>query len=205
VWGGRTTEQRQLDRRSRMIAAAVRIWSDEGWAAVSMRRICAATSVNDRYFYEEFSDKDGLLAATWETVRDDALATLTREYAVWGEHPSWEELTRQVATALLDWMTVNPAYARILLNRDESSRTLEQLHRNAFHRAVDLVIGVARPRLEPGFDEDGLKMDAVAGIGGFIELLRSWQSGYLEVDARRIVEHTSSSAARYRGRQRDTD
>ena len=40
----------------------------------------------------------------------------------------------------------------------------------------------------PGFDEEGLKMDAVAGIGGFIELLRSWQSGYLEVDARRIAE-----------------
>ena len=94
----------------------------------------------------------------------------------------------------------NPAYARILLNRDESSPTLEQLHRNAFHRAVDLVVGVAGPRLEPGFDEEGLKMDAVAGIGGFLELLRAWQSGYLEVDARRIVEHTGSSAARYRGR-----
>ena len=125
MWGGRTTEQRQVERRNRMIAAAVKIWSDEGWAAVSMRRICAETSVNDRYFYEEFGDKDGLLAATWETVRDDALATLTQAYEVWGVHPSWEEMTQQVATALLDWMTVNPAYARILLNRDESSPALE--------------------------------------------------------------------------------
>jgi AcrR family transcriptional regulator len=188
-----------------MIAAAVRIWSDEGWAAVSMRRICAETSVNDRYFYEEFGDKDGLLVSTWEKVRDDALATLTQAYDVWGAHPSWEELTRQVATALLDWMTVNPTYARILLSRDESSPALKALHRNAFHRVVDLVIGVARPRLQSGSDEEGLKMDAVAGIGGFIELLRAWQSGYLKVDARRIVEHTSSSAARYRGRYQGTD
>jgi len=188
-----------------MIAAAVKIWSDEGWAAVSMRRICAQTSVNDRYFYEEFGDKDGLLAATWGTVRDDALATLTRAYDVWAVHPSWEEMTRQVATALLDWMTVHPTYARILLSRDESSPRLKELHRNAFQSAVDLVIGVARPRLRPGSDEEGLKMDAVAGIGGFIELLRARQSGYLKVDARRIVEHTSSSAARYRGRHQSTD
>ena len=188
-----------------MIAAAIKIWSNEGWAAVSMRRICAGTSVNDRYFYEEFGDKDGLLAAAWGLVRDDALALLTQTYEVWGVHPSWEELTQQVAGALLDWMTVKPTYARILLNRDESNRTLEQLHRSAFHQAVDLVIEVARPRLEPGFDEEGLKMDAVAGIGGFIELLRAWQSGYLAVDAGRIVEHTSRSAARYRGRQRGAD
>ena len=96
-----------------MIAGAVKIWSDEGWAAVSMRRICADASVNDRYFYEEFGDKDGLLAATWETVRDDALAVLAQAYEVWSVHPSLEEMTQQVATALLDWMTVNPTYARI--------------------------------------------------------------------------------------------
>ena len=63
-----------------------------------------------------------------------------------------------------------------------------------------MVVDVAKPRMKPGFDEEGLKMDAVASIGGFIELLRAWQSGYLNVDARRIIEHTSSSVARYRGR-----
>lgn len=188
-----------------MITTAVEIWSGEGSAAVSMRRVCAATSVNDRYFYEQFGDKDGLLAATWETVREDAFATLTHAYEVWGAHSSWEEMTRQVATALLDWMTVNPTYARILLGRDESSPTPAGLHRDAVHRAVDLVIGVARARLEPGFDEEGLKMDTVAGIGGFIELLRAWQSGYLNVDTRRIVEHTSGAAARYRGRHQKAD
>jgi AcrR family transcriptional regulator len=202
VWGGRTAEQRQVERRTRMISAAINIWSSEGWPAVSMRRICAETSVNDRYFYEEFGDKDGLLAAAWETVRDDVLGVLRQAYEVWGVHPSAEEMTHQVATALLDWMTLNPTFSRILLSRDESSQALKVLHRNAFHQAVDMVLDVARPRMKSGFDEEGLKMDAVAAIGGFIELLRSWQSGYLDVDAHRIAEHASAATTRYTGRHR---
>ena len=186
-----------------MIAAAIGIWSSEGWPAVSMRRICTETSVNDRYFYEEFGDKDGLLDAAWETVRDDVLVLLAREYEVWGVHPSWAEMTRQVATTLLDWMTVNPTYASILLNRDESSGSLQALRRNAFRRAVDMVLEMARPRMKPGFDEEGLKMDVVATIGGFIELIRAWQSGYLAIDARRIVDHTVARVERFSGRHRD--
>ena len=204
IWGGRTVEQRRVERRARMIAAAIDIWSSDGWPAVSMRRVCATSSVNDRYFYEEFGDKDGLLAAAWTKVRDDVLGVLSQAYEVWGAHPSVEEMTRQVATILLDWMTLNPTQARMLLSRDESNPALQALHRNAFHQAVELVLGVTRPRMKSGFDEAGLKMDAVAAIGGFIEVLRAWQSGYLDVDARRIVEHTSAAAMRYNGRHRSS-
>lgn len=186
-----------------MINAAIAIWSDEGTSAVTMRRVCAETSVNDRYFYEEFGDKDSLLVAAWQTVSDNATATLTQTFQVWTAHPSWTELTRQVATAFMDWMTVHPRYARILLSHNADNPSIEQRRTQAFHGVVSLVMEAARPRLQPGFDEEGFKMDAVAAVGGFIELLRAWQSGFVDVDARRIVEHTANRATRYRDRTPD--
>jgi AcrR family transcriptional regulator len=205
LWGGRTAEQRRDERRKRMLGSATTIWSEQGSAAVTMRRICADTSVNDRYFYEEFTDKDGLLVAVWDAARDDALRTLTDAYAVWGEHPSWEALTRRVASAFFDWMTANPRYARILLSRDNGGDVLDAHRRNAFHRAIDLVMSVARRRVRAGFDEDGMKMDVVAAAGGFIELVRAWQSGYVHVDQRRIIDHTAETAARFNGRYERAD
>lgn len=200
LWGGRTIEQRRADRRARMIGAAIAIWSQHGWATVTMRRICAETSLNDRYFTDEFGDRDGLLVAAWDSIKDNALSTIAAAYALWDENTSWEELTRQVATEIIDWMTVQPAYARILLSRNEGSPALEEHRREALHRAIDLVIGAATPRLRPGYDVQAVKMNAVAGVGAFIELLRSWQSGYLEVDAAQIVDHTAAAAALVSGR-----
>ena len=74
LWGGRTAEERHAERRQRLVDAATEIWVDSGWAAVTMRGVCARTSLNDRYFYEHFSDRDDLLCTVWDGARDDLIA-----------------------------------------------------------------------------------------------------------------------------------
>ena len=69
-WGGRTGAERRAERRQQLIEAATEIWSESGWAAVTMRGVCARTSLNDRYFYEDFKPRDELLVAAWDGVRD---------------------------------------------------------------------------------------------------------------------------------------
>lgn len=200
VWGGRTAEERRAERRDKMIEAAVDIWSEQGWAAVSMRRVCARTALNDRYFYDEFTDRDGLLVAVWQSIQNDVLRPVAAGYAEWGPHTSWEEVTRIVTTAFVDRIIAEPARAKILLSRNEGSPVLEAHRRTAFQRSIDLVMTAARPRLKPGFDEQALKMDAIVSVGGFVELLRAWQSGLVAVDSSRIVEHMCGLATRFGGR-----
>jgi hypothetical protein len=61
-------------------------------------------------------------------------------------------------------------------------------------------MAAVRPRMKPGYDERLLEMDAIVSVGGFIELIRTWQSGHLNVDADRIVEYTCGLAAKFSGR-----
>ncbi|NMK70807.1 TetR/AcrR family transcriptional regulator, partial [Staphylococcus capitis] len=44
LWGGRTAAQRRAERRERLVGAAQEIWIEQGWAAVTMRGVCARTS-----------------------------------------------------------------------------------------------------------------------------------------------------------------
>lgn len=117
-----------------------------------------------------------------------------------GEVAPWEDLTRRVAMVFIDWMTEHRAHARILLSNTEGSVALEAHRRAAFHSAAELTLGAARQRLRPGFDEQALRMDTVAGVGAFIELLRAWQSGHIDVSGERVADHIARSAALFSGR-----
>jgi len=200
VWGGRTTEERRAERRDRMIAAAIDIWSEHGWAAITMRGVCSRTSLSDRYFYDEFTDRDGLLVAVWQSIQDGVLGAVATAYAQGGPRTNWEELTRAATTVLVDQIIAEPAKAKILLSRNEGSQILESHRRGSFQNAIELVLAAAKPRLKPGFDEEALRMDVVIAVGGFIELLRAWQSGMITVDSTRIVEHTCGFVSRFGGR-----
>ena len=79
TWGGRTTSERRADRRSRLLETATDMWCEGGWAAVTMRGVCARAGLNDRYFYESFEDRDALLAAIWDGVRDETAAAITSD------------------------------------------------------------------------------------------------------------------------------
>ena len=76
VYGGQTAEQRHTERRTQLIEAALRIWAKEGWTAVTMRRVCSVARLTDRYFYESFADREALLAAAWDSLRQDTLQVI---------------------------------------------------------------------------------------------------------------------------------
>ncbi|HWJ09556.1 MAG TPA: TetR/AcrR family transcriptional regulator, partial [Nocardioides sp.] len=75
-YGGKSAEQRRVERRDALVAAALEIWQESGWAAVTMRGVCARAGLTDRYFYESFADRDALLATVWDQMRDETLAML---------------------------------------------------------------------------------------------------------------------------------
>ncbi|MFH5207962.1 TetR/AcrR family transcriptional regulator [Antrihabitans spumae] len=203
VWGGRTTEERRADRLDRMLSVAIEIWSQHGWAAVTMRRVCAEAALSDRYFYKEFGDRDGLLTAVWQHIEGEVLATVAVAYAEKsGPGTSWEDLTRTATRVLVDHIVSHPAQAKILLSRNEGSPILESERQRSFHRAIDLVTSAARPRLRQGVDELALRMDAIVGVGGFVELLREWQSDAIAVDCDRIVDYVAEMATRFGGHYR---
>ncbi|MFE3757192.1 TetR/AcrR family transcriptional regulator [Nocardia tengchongensis] len=191
TWGGRTQEQRRAERRERLIAAALDIWLEHGWAAVTMRGVCTRAGLNDRYFYEHFADRDDLLGGVWDDVGFQVLSELSAVVAENVAHPALDILHLAIARAV-ELQSDGPA--RILFGDHAGSRILEQRRTALLTEATDLLIATARPYLRPGVDESDLRMGVLMSIGGFIELLTAWRAGIIAADAARIVDHVSHAA-----------
>ena len=121
-WGGRTGAERRAERRQQLIEAATEIWSESGWAAVTMRGVCARTGLNDRYFYEGFKTRDELLVAAWDGVRNDMLGEVAALFNERANRPPIETITAAITNdspmiILRTWLPLAPTARRSASSR----------------------------------------------------------------------------------------
>jgi AcrR family transcriptional regulator len=190
TWGGRTAAERHAERRRRLIEAATDIWVESGWAAVTMRGVCARTSLNDRYFYENFADRDDLMCAVWDGVRDDLIGQLLAVLGEDRQRPPMDTLRKGIALVVRR-TAEDPGWSQIMFGRHFGSAVLEQRRTAILHQATNIMVGAAQPYLKPDADERGLRVDTLVGIGGFVELVTAWHSGLVEIDAPEVIDHCS--------------
>lgn len=193
-YAGKSADERRAERRAALVAAALEIWQESGWAAVTMRGVCARASLTDRYFYESFADRDALLAALWDQVRDETLAMLLSAIEPHADDDPLVQL-RAALFVVVHHIGDEPQRAQIIFGDHAGSAVLEQRRRETIQMAVDLLIDLARPHLRPDADETGLRVSVLLGIGGFVETVLAWRSGLVEVDADALVEHLTAVGA----------
>ena len=202
TYGGRTPDERRTDRRKRLIDAAIAIWGDEGWAAVTMRRVCAEARLIDRYFYESFADREALLAAAWDSLREDTVAmVLAAIVASEGTRPL-DRLEAAIG-AFVHSVEADPRRARIQFGEHAGSAVLEARRREATQQFTNLLVELGRPFHRKGIDEEALRMSTLMGIGGFLALLTAKHDGSLKVDADRLIAHATSVGAELAARYLD--
>ena len=76
-WSGVPLEDRQALRREDLIAAGVGLLGSEGGPALTVRAVCKAAGLTERYFYESFSDRDQFVGAVYDDVCAKAMSTLS--------------------------------------------------------------------------------------------------------------------------------
>jgi AcrR family transcriptional regulator len=57
-WRGESAEDRRLQRRERLLEAALNAFAQHGIAKTTMRDICGGARLTERYFYESFSSTE---------------------------------------------------------------------------------------------------------------------------------------------------
>src|SRR5262245_62037730 len=67
-YGGHSAEERRLARRERLIEAAIRVYGKVGYRTATVKAVCEAAELTERYFYESFASSEALLIAAFETV-----------------------------------------------------------------------------------------------------------------------------------------
>ncbi|OZM71220.1 TetR family transcriptional regulator [Amycolatopsis antarctica] len=186
-YGGKTADERRQERRGVLVGSAVEIWQEQGWAAVTMRGVCARARLTDRYFYESFANRDELLATVWDQIRDQTLQMLLGVIGARAEHSALDQL-HAALHALVHQLQAEPRWAQILFGDHSGSAVLEQRRRQTVQQATDIMVDLARPFLRDGVDDRALRTNVLLGIGGFVEIMLAWRSGLVDLDADTLVD-----------------
>lgn len=187
-YGGRSAEQRRVERRGKLIDAALDVMAANEWRAITVDKLCATAALNKRYFYESFADLDAVAAA----AVDDIAAGVSAVTLSAAADTATESLEKQAAAAVgavVRHLVTDPRRARVLLGGVAASPALHH-HRAAVMRGLTRVL-VANARTVHGVELEKDPLAEVAPafvIGGTAEAILAYVDGRAQVSLDGLVE-----------------
>jgi len=61
-------DERRAQRRAQLIEAGVAVYGERGYRQATVKAVCEAASLTERYFYESFANSEELLIACFDSV-----------------------------------------------------------------------------------------------------------------------------------------
>jgi len=170
---GAEADERRAQRRGQLIAAAVQVYGERGYQSATVKAVCEAAGLTERYFYESFANSEALLLASFETVTDLLLQKIElagQEAGGDGEHRAMAMLRTYFGT-----LQCEPRSARVFL---VEIRGVSKLVDEALGQSLRDFGGLlARVLLPDGQEADPMLLAGVAG--GIIHVALYWiRHGY---------------------------
>lgn len=170
---GMSQDERRAERRSRLIAAAIEVYGERGYRQATVKAVCEAAGLTERYFYESFANSEELLIASYNAVTYALFGAIRQAAQAAGR--SRIARSRAMLHAYFSALQREPLCARVFLVEIHGvSREVDK----AFDESLR-VIGrevaqiVAPPRSAP----DELLQAGV--MGGVIQIALRWiEQGY---------------------------
>lgn len=172
---GSSAEERRAQRREQFLEAAIQVYGERGYRNATVKAVCEAAGLTERYFYESFSNSEELLVASFQAVTDFLLGEL--EEAGGGAPGGALERARAMLNAYYEALERSPPSARVFLVEISGvSPEVDQVL-DAFLRAFgDLLARTLEPRREGSAGDELLRAGVV---GGVIHIALRWiASGY---------------------------
>ncbi|SDI87065.1 transcriptional regulator, TetR family [Frankineae bacterium MT45] len=184
VWAGTTLQERRDGRRSALLAAALQLFGTEGSQAVTVRSVCRATKLTDRYFYESFANREELVLAVYDQVLDEASDALTRAVQQPNDDPV--EVARAAVDAFVAVLADDRRKGRILLLEPQADLTLR---RRGLAR-MPTFEGLIRAQLDTAATTPhAAELGASALVGALSNLFIGWLEGTLTVTREELVDY----------------
>lgn len=173
-----------------MLRAGAEIWVSDGWAAVSMRAVCARAGLTDRYFYEEFDNVDDLLGTLWDEVRDEVVAVLLADIAARADESPLDRLHSGISV-FVTYLATHVDRAAILYGDGAGCAVLVLRQRELRTTGTAVIADLARPLLRSEAELADFLILGRMAIGGFLELIAAWQAGAVAGTVVEIVAHAT--------------
>ncbi|MFE3190553.1 TetR/AcrR family transcriptional regulator [Nocardia sp. NPDC059240] len=185
-YGGVSATERRAERRVRLLATARTLWGESGIGAVTVRGVCKAAGLTDRYFYEHFANREELLLAVADEVRDQLLTTMVRT-GITADGPA-EQRLRAALEAFLEIVAADRHIHRIVATTDTGDLPeLTQRRHDVLTMIADLVVENAPAALEITLEPERLRRAALFITGGVNQLIEGWLTDTTEMTAAELA------------------
>ena len=173
LYRGASPEQRQAERRTQLIKSAIRVYGEKGYRLATVKAVCEAAGLTERYFYESFANSEELLVASFQVVSNN-LYTRVVEAARTAPPKRVDQIHAMLFT-YFSTLRQEPVSARMfLLEIRGVSRAVDE----AFEASLlDMGERVAQVVAPTGTPPDPWLMAGV--LGGIMQIATRWISqGY---------------------------
>ncbi|MFE3542414.1 TetR/AcrR family transcriptional regulator [Nocardia sp. NPDC059177] len=168
---GQSQAQRAHHRRQMLLDAALEVFGTQGYPAGSVKNLCGAAGLTERYFYESFRDREACLAALYAELtaqlQDRTLRAIDAAAAL-------ETMIDAGLTAFVGYLTDDPRRAKVVLIEVVGvSAQMEQRRHAVLREYAELIASIwATARSQPLSLHE--RLTCVAVVGGINHLLVDW-------------------------------
>lgn len=169
---GLTAPERTRQRRFAILAAGLEVFGTGGYAGSSVKQICRAGRLTERYFYESFTDRESCLAQLYSQLVDQLRAATLA--AVESAETDADARAHAGLHAFIGYLTDDPRRARVVLIEVVGvSPEMEARRHRVLQEFADVVASIwADSRAQPLNQKE--RSTAVALVGGVNHLLVDW-------------------------------
>jgi AcrR family transcriptional regulator len=169
-----------------LLDAALDVLATEGAAGVTVRGVCGQARLNDRYFYESFADRDGLLLALTDDLFNRAAAMIVE--VLEAQPADARARARAVISAAVAFLDEDPRRGRLLLE-SQATEALQRRRHDAVRLLATIVTNQAQELLgDAAPSRVDTELGAITLVSGALELLAAWLRGELEVTREHLTD-----------------
>lgn len=174
LYGGLGGEARRAERRLRLIDAAIRVYGEVGYRNATVKTVCDAAELTERYFYESFANSETLLVAAYTRVTDELHAEMEAAGADFGDDAEGRIIA--VLTLYFTRLRENPRPARVfLLEIAGISPAVDVIRMNAVKVMSQVLVPTSIDQLRIGKGASSALLPT-GMIGAIISIALRWVS-----------------------------
>lgn len=169
-YDGKTATERVAERRSKLLDAGFELFGDYGYAGTSIRAVLRGAGLIDRYWAENFTELDELLAAVYDRLIEEQItACRTAIDATSGSSAGARAMIDTIARILES----DPRRARIHLHEIVSGGPVCQQHRQQGLEKLGALVAELLPTAT-GIRKRKRLLLGIGVVAAADEYLRSW-------------------------------
>ncbi|MCA9578798.1 MAG: TetR/AcrR family transcriptional regulator [Polyangiales bacterium] len=183
-----SADERKAERRALLLEAGLEVIGTRGWSQTTVRDVCQQAGLTERYFYEAFDDRAGLLHEVYGQVRAETVAAVLSAFGATPGGP--RRKARAAIAAAFTVLADDPRKGRVLILEGQNDERLQQRRQEDMIANADLLARLAVDYLgETAFDADDAALTSLALVGAVSEVGTAFLAGRLPVSRERVIDH----------------